>query len=250
MNAQMNLLEVKELDVAITEKRILKKISFTIKPGELVAVMGPNGAGKSTLAHALMGKPSLTTSGSIILDGKELLGEKPEERVTHGLFLTFQHPPSLPGVTLRQLLRAVLHAQRSARGEPRLRLSEFRTLVQEACERLEIPQSFLERPLEGLSGGEQKLLETLQLLLFKPKLAVLDEIDSGLDIDALKKVAQGIKAFRNETNGVLLITHYQRILNHVAPERVLILKDGAIVKEGGPELARALEEHGYSLVDS
>ncbi len=241
------MLEVRDLRVSVEEKEILKGLSLSLGEGEVVAIMGPNGSGKSTLANALMGHPGYTvTAGEILLKGSSILEAAPEERARQGLFLSFQYPSEIPGVTLFTFLRAAINAQREARGEERMRLFAYTKLLEERMALLGMRPEFKERDLNaGFSGGEKKRAEILQLAMLDPDLAILDETDSGLDIDALKAVADGIGAVR-AGKGILLITHYQRILEYVTPDRILIMKEGRIVKEGGPELAQQLEQEGYA----
>lgn len=243
----MARLDIKDLHVKTEDKQILNGLTLTLTQGEVAAIMGPNGSGKSTLANVLLGNPRYTvTKGDILFDGESILGLAPNERAARGLFLSFQYPSEIPGVTLFNFLRAAQKAQREARGEKPMRLFDFTKLVEEKMAFLKMDPSFKERYLnEGFSGGEKKRAEILQLLVFEPRIAILDETDSGLDIDALKIVAKGINAVRSPERSLLLITHYQRILGYVVPDTVHILKDGRIAKTGGPELAHTLEEHGY-----
>jgi Fe-S cluster assembly ATP-binding protein len=212
--------------------------------------MGPNGSGKSTLANAIMGHPNLeVTDGKILFDGQDITEADPDERARMGLFMAFQYPVSVPGVTVTKYLRTVMNAQREARGEDPVNLKEFRKTVEEAMALTEVPKDFSSRYLnEGFSGGEKKRMEILQLALQHPKIAILDETDSGLDIDALRIVAQGVNTLRGPDMGVLIITHYQRILHLVEPDFVHVLYQGRIVKEGGPELVGLLEERGYGWI--
>jgi Fe-S cluster assembly ATP-binding protein len=213
--------------------------------------MGPNGSGKSTLANAIMGHPGLeVTEGSIVFDGVDVTAAEPDERSTAGLFMAFQYPVAVPGVTVTKYLRMVMNAHRAARGEQEISLKDFRRAVEAAMELTDVPREFSTRYLnEGFSGGEKKRMEVLQLALQEPKLAVLDETDSGLDIDALNVVANGVNAVRERSEmGVLIITHYQRILHVVAPDRVSIMHSGRIVKEGGPDLVAELETKGYGWI--
>ncbi len=244
------MLGINDLHVSVDGKEILKGVTLTLKKGEVVAIMGPNGSGKSTLANAAMGNPKYAiTGGTITLDGEDVTTLPPEERAKRGLFLSFQYPSEIPGVTMFNFLRAALNSQLTGRGEGPMRLYDFTKLLKEKMALLKMDARFAERFLnEGFSGGEKKRAETLQLALFRPKAAILDETDSGLDIDALRIVAEGINATRTAENGFLLITHYQRILDYVKPDRILILKDGRIVEEGGPELAARLEKEGYDAI--
>ena len=244
-------LKIENLHVQAEDKKILKGLDLTVRPGEVHALMGPNGSGKSTLANAIMGHPNLeVTEGRILLDGEDITEADPDERSRLGLFMAFQYPVSIPGVTVTKYLRMVMNAHREARGEGDVPLREFRKTVEEAMELVNVPREFSSRYLnEGFSGGEKKRMEILQLALQTPKLAVLDETDSGLDIDALNVVAHGVNAVAKGTDmGTLIITHYQRILHLVQPDRVSIMFDGRIVKEGGPELVTDLEAKGYGWI--
>jgi Fe-S cluster assembly ATP-binding protein len=241
-------LEIKNLHVAAGDKQILKGLDLSVRSGEVHALMGPNGSGKSTLANAIMGHPNLeVTEGQIFYDGEDITEALPDERSRMGLFMAFQYPVSVPGVTVTKYLRMVMNAHRAAAGEPEISLREFRKTVEEAMELVNVPREFSSRYLnEGFSGGEKKRMEILQLALQQPKIAVLDETDSGLDIDALNVVAHGVNTVAREANmGVLIITHYQRILHMVEPQRVSVMFDGRIAKEGGPELVEQLEREGY-----
>ena len=237
------LFEIDNLAVCVEEKEVLKNLSLKIFPGEIHALMGRNGSGKTTLAKALMGHPRYEiTQGSVRLDGEDITAMSADERAKRRLFLGFQYPVAIPGVTVANFLRASVKAVR----HDEVPTKEFRKRVREELKNLQIPESFMTRHLnDGFSGGEQKRLEMLQMRLLQPKVAVLDETDSGLDIDALKTVAQNIQNTQDGTRGFLLITHYQRILDYVAPDHVHILMDGGIVRSGGPELAQSLEETGY-----
>jgi Fe-S cluster assembly ATP-binding protein len=242
-------LKIENLHVQAEDKKILKGLDLTVRPGEVHALMGPNGSGKSTLANAIMGHPNLeVTEGRILLDGEDITEADPDERSRAGLFMAFQYPVSIPGVTVTKYLRMVMNAHRDARGEGDIPLREFRKTVEEAMELTNVPREFSSRYLnEGFSGGEKKRMEILQLALQKPKLAVLDETDSGLDIDALNVVAHGVNTVARGTEmGTLIITHYQRILHLVRPDRVSIMFDGRIATEGGPELVDRLEAEGYA----
>jgi len=244
-------LQIKNLHVAAGDKQILKGLDLDVRSGEVHALMGPNGSGKSTLANVIMGHPGLEiTDGTIVFDGKDITEADPEERALAGLFMAFQYPVSVPGVTVTKYLRMVVNAHRRARGEEEISLKEFRKTVEAAMELTNVPREFTTRYLnEGFSGGEKKRMEILQLALQQPQIAVLDETDSGLDIDALNVVANGVNTVAKESGmGVLIITHYQRILHIVEPDRVSILFDGRIVKEGGPELVTELEAKGYSWI--
>jgi Fe-S cluster assembly ATP-binding protein len=242
-------LEIRNLHVQAEDKSILKGVDLTVKPGEIHALMGPNGSGKSTLANAIMGHPSLdVTEGQILFGGEDITEADTDERARMGLFMAFQYPVAIPGVTITKYLRMVMNAHREARGEPDVSLKEFRKTVEAAMELVNVPREFSSRYLnEGFSGGEKKRLEILQLALQKPKLAVLDETDSGLDIDALNVVAHGVNTVASgQDMGILIITHYQRILHMVTPTRVSIMFDGRIATEGGPELVDRLEAEGYA----
>ena len=230
------------------DKTILNGLSLAIDAGEVHAIMGPNGSGKSTLANVLAGHPGYrVTGGSVLYRGRELAGLEPEERAHAGIFMAFQHPVEIPGVTNMEFLKAANDSILAARGQDPLSALEFMKRVRALAASLHLDQKFLKRGVnEGFSGGERKRNEVLQLLLLEPRLAVLDETDSGLDIDALKTVAEGVNRYRAKDNGVLLITHYQRLLNHVVPDHVHVLADGKIVESGDQALAHALEERGYS----
>jgi Fe-S cluster assembly ATP-binding protein len=244
-------LEIRNLHVQAGDKEILKGLDLTVNPGEIHALMGPNGSGKSTLANAIMGHPGLeVTEGQILFKGQDITEADPDERARAGLFMAFQYPVAIPGVTITKYLRMVLNAHREANGEPEISLKEFRKTVEAAMELTNVPKEFVARYLnDGFSGGEKKRLETLQLALQKPAMAILDETDSGLDIDALNVVANGVNTIAKGSGmGVLIITHYQRILHLVQPERVSIMFNGAIIKEGGPELVTQLEAEGYANI--
>jgi Fe-S cluster assembly ATP-binding protein len=241
-------LEIKNLHVAVGDKQILKGLDITVRPGEIHALMGPNGSGKSTLANAIMGHPMLeVTEGQILFGGEDITEAAPDERSRMGLFMAFQYPVSVPGVTVTTYLRTVMNAHRAQRGEQEVSLREFRKTVEEAMALTNVPKEFSSRYLnEGFSGGEKKRMEILQLALQLPRIAVLDETDSGLDIDALNVVAHGVNTVAKQADmGVLIITHYQRILHMVEPQRVSVMFDGRIAKEGGPELVEQLEREGY-----
>jgi Fe-S cluster assembly ATP-binding protein len=245
------MLEIKNLHAQAGDKQILKGVDLTVRPGEIHALMGPNGSGKSTLANVVMGHPSLeVTEGQILYKGEDITEADPDERARMGLFMAFQYPVSVPGVTITKYLRMVQNAHREAAGEEPISLKEFRKTTEAAMELVNVPREFAARYLnEGFSGGEKKRLEMLQLALQRPEIAILDETDSGLDIDALNVVAKAVNKVKGETDmGVLIITHYQRILHMVEPSRVSIMFDGRIVKEGGPELVEQLEREGYGWV--
>jgi Fe-S cluster assembly ATP-binding protein len=243
-------LEIRNLHVSAEDKRILKGLDLDVSKGEVHALMGPNGSGKSTLANAIMGHPSLeVTEGEIRLLGEDVTETAPEERARAGLFMAFQYPVAIPGVTVAKYLRMAVNARREARGESEIKLKDFRKDTEAAMELMDIPREFSSRYLnDGFSGGEKKRMEILQLALLQPQLAVLDETDSGLDIDALRTVAEGVDRLAGPEMGVLIITHYQRILHLVKPDFVHVMYDGRIVKEGGPELVELLEERGYGWI--
>jgi Fe-S cluster assembly ATP-binding protein len=244
-------LEIRNLHVHAGDKHILKGVDLTANKGEIHALMGPNGSGKSTLANAIMGQPTLEVSeGQILFKGEDITEADPDERARMGLFMAFQYPVAIPGVTITKYLRMVMNAHRDARGEDEVSLKDFRQLVEQAMDLMHVKREFASRYLnDGFSGGEKKRLEILQLALQRPDIAVLDETDSGLDIDALNTVAHGVNTVAAESDlGVLIITHYQRILHLVEPDRVSIMYDGRIVKEGGSELVEQLEREGYGWV--
>jgi Fe-S cluster assembly ATP-binding protein len=246
-------LEIRNLHVSAGDKEILRGVDLAVGSGEIHAMMGPNGSGKSTLANVIMGHPNLdVTEGQILWGGEDITEAATDERARMGLFMAFQYPVAVPGVTVTKYLRTVLNAHRSAHGEEPISLRDFRKTVQEAMELTHVPEEFTRRYLnDGFSGGEKKKLEILQLALQTPSLAILDETDSGLDIDALKVVAEGVNTVtrqRGSEIGVLIITHYQRILHLVQPSHVHVLYQGRIVKEGGPELVTELEAKGYGWI--
>jgi Fe-S cluster assembly ATP-binding protein len=245
-------LAIQNLHVRAGDKQILRGVDLAVGTGEIHALRGPNGAGKSTLANAIMGHPGLeVTEGQILFKGEDITDADPDERARMGLFMAFQYPVSVPGVTVTKYLRTVLNAHREARGEEPIPLKDFRRLVEAAMELTNVPKDFSTRYLnEGFSGGEKKRMEILQLALQRPELAVLDETDSGLDIDALRVVAAGVNAVFGEKSeiGVLIITHYQRILHLVQPSHVHVMFQGRIVKQGGPELVEELEAKGYGWI--
>ena len=244
------MLEVNDLHVKVEGSEILKGLTLTINPGEVHAIMGPNGAGKSTLSSVIAGKEGYeVTSGTITFEGRDVLEMEVEERAQAGLLLGFQYPVEIPGVKNIYLLKAALNAQRAARGEGEIPAPEFMKLIKEKVAFMKMDTSFLQRAVnEGFSGGEKKRNEILQMLVLQPKLAMLDEIDSGLDIDALKVVAEGVNSLRGEERGILLVTHYQRLLDYIVPDHVHVLVDGRIVKSGDADLARELESRGYDWV--
>src|SRR6059058_3603525 len=243
-------LQIRNLHVAAGDKQILKGLDLDVRSNEVHALMGPNGSGKSTLANVNMGHPGLeVTEGQILLDGTDITEADPDERARMGLFMAFQYPVAIPGVTVTKYLRTVMNAHREQRGEDPVNLKDFRKTVEEAMALTEVPKEFSSRYLnEGFSGGEKKRMEILQLALQHPEIAILDETDSGLDIDALRIVANGVNTLKGPNMGVLIITHYQRILHLVEPDFVHVLYDGRIVKEGGPELVELLEERGYGWI--
>jgi Fe-S cluster assembly ATP-binding protein len=242
------MLEVKDLHVKVVGRDILRGLDLTVNKGEVHAIMGPNGSGKSTLAHVLAGKSGYeVTSGQALLDGVDLLDLSPDERAAHGVFLAFQYPLEIPGVATMNFLRTALNAQRKKRGEPELSTPDFMRRVRDAAAKLGIDQEMLRRAVNvGFSGGEKKRNEILQMALLEPRLAVLDETDSGLDIDALKIVADGVNRLRSSERAMIVITHYQRLLNHIVPDVVHVLSQGRIVRTGGKELALELEASGYA----
>src|SRR5580658_178716 len=241
------MLEIKNLSVSIQDKPILHGLSLRVNAGEVAAIMGPNGSGKSTLAYVIAGKPDYeVTSGEICLDGENLLELEPNERALKGVFLAFQYPTEIPGVGAMTFLKAALNAHRRARGESDFTTPEFMRRVREASQALKIDQEMLRRPLNvGFSGGEKKRFEVLQMALLKPRVGVLDETDSGLDIDALRIVAGGVNALRDPNRAFLIITHYQRLLDYIKPDVVHVMAKGRLAATGGPELALELERNGY-----
>ena len=247
----MALFEIKNLHVALEDgTEIVRGVDLTIDPSEVHAVMGPNGSGKSTLAYALMGHPAYQiTEGEILLDGENLVEMEADERAQKGLFLAFQYPHAVPGVSVAQFLRSAVNAVRKARNDGEddpITVAEFRKDLTAAMEELKVPREMTSRYLnEGFSGGEKKRVEILQMAMLKPRLAILDETDSGLDIDALKIVAEGVRKLTGPETGALVITHYQRILDYIKPDFVHVFVDGRIVESGGPELAHKLEADGY-----
>ncbi|MBN8866794.1 MAG: Fe-S cluster assembly ATPase SufC [Solirubrobacterales bacterium] len=243
-------LEIKNLHVRVEEKEILKGLDLTVEKGRVHALMGPNGSGKSTLANVIMGHPALeVTEGTISFNGEDITDADPDERAQLGLFMAFQYPVAIPGVAVSKYLRMILNAQREARGEQPLKIKDFAAQAREAMELANIPQEFSSRYLnDGFSGGEKKRMELLQLALLKPQIAILDETDSGLDIDALRTVAEGINKFTGPDMGALVITHYQRLLHMVKPDVVHVMYQGRIVKEGGNELVDHLEAEGYGWI--
>jgi Fe-S cluster assembly ATP-binding protein len=246
------MLQITDLHARVEDKPILKGISLTVPTGEVHAIMGPNGSGKSTLAQVLAGKGEYeVTGGQVIFNGKDMLELDPEERAREGLFLAFQYPVEIPGVSNSYFLKAAVNAQRKHRGEPELDALEFMKIVKEKLAMLDMDASFLSRSVnQGFSGGEKKRNEIFQMAVLQPKLAVLDETDSGLDIDALRIVAGGVNALRGPERSIVVVTHYQRLLNYIVPDVVHVLSEGRIVKSGGKELALELEEKGYGWIDA
>ncbi len=244
------MLEIKNLHASVEGKEILKGINLTINPGEVHAIMGPNGSGKSTLSAVIAGNETYeVTEGKVELEGEDLADFKPEERAHKGVFLSFQYPVEIPGVSVTNFIRTAINESRKARGESDMSANEMLKVIREKSELLEIDRKFLSRSLnEGFSGGEKKRNEIFQMAMLEPKLAILDETDSGLDIDALRIVANGVNKLKSDKNAVLVITHYQRLLDYIVPDFVHVLMDGKIVKSGGKELAYELEEKGYDWI--
>ena len=241
------MLNIKNLQCKVDDKQILKGLDLEVKAGEVHAIMGPNGSGKSTLANVLAGRDGYeVTQGSVQFENKDLLELSPEERAREGLFLAFQYPVEIPGVNNVYLLKAAINAVRKHRGEQELDAMEFLSLVKEKMKVVKLNEDLLNRSVnEGFSGGEKKRNEIFQMAVLEPKLAILDETDSGLDIDALRIVSEGVNSLRNEERSIILVTHYQRLLDHIKPDYVHVLSNGKIIKSGGPELALELEEKGY-----
>ena len=249
------MLEIKNLHVRLEDEKreILKGLTLTVKPGEVHAIMGPNGSGKSTLSYVLSGREGYeVTEGSVTFKGKDLLEMEADQRAAAGVFLAFQYPIEIPGVATMQFLKVAANAQRKARGEREYTIPEFMKHVKSNAEKLNISQDMLKRPVNvGFSGGEKKRAEILQMAVLEPSLCVLDETDSGLDIDALRVVADGVNALRSPDRAMIVITHYQRLLDYIVPDKVHVLSDGKIIKTGGKELALELEAHGYTdIVES
>src|SRR5579883_2980771 len=246
----MALLEVKDLHASVHGNEILKGVDLTINPGEVHSIMGPNGSGKSTLAQVLARRESYeVTRGEVLLNGKDLLAMKPEEAACEGLFMAFQYPVEIPGISNAYFLRAALNAVRKYRGQEELDAMDFLPLLKEKMRLLEMDERFLNRPVnEGFSGGEKKRNEIVQMAVLEPKMAILDETDSGLDIDALKIVANGVNSLRAPERSMIVVTHYQRLLDYIIPDYVHVLSEGRIVKSGGKELALELEESGYAEI--
>ncbi len=241
------MLEIKNLHVSVGDRKILNGLSLTVKDGEVAAIMGPNGTGKSTLSYVIAGREGYdVTEGEVLLNGENLLELDPHERAAKGVFLAFQYPGEIPGVATMTFLKAALNAQRRARGEPELQTPDFMKRVKEASAKLGVSQDMLRRPLNsGFSGGEKKRMEILQMALLEPQLGILDETDSGLDIDALRVVSEGVNALRASDRSFLVITHYQRLLDYIRPDTVHVMAKGRIMRSGGPQLALELEERGY-----
>jgi Fe-S cluster assembly ATP-binding protein len=240
-------LEVENLEVSVEDEDIVKGVSLEVKPGEIHAIMGPNGSGKSTLCKSLMGNPVYSIdNGTISIDGEDVTDEETDERARKGLFLAFQYPSEISGISVAEFLKEAIDARREEKGEDAMKQSEFNELLHEKLDLLDMDEEYARRYLNaGFSGGEKKRTEILQMAVLNPKYAILDEIDSGLDIDALKVVAKGINKLAEQDQGLLMITHYQRILDHVEPDHVHVMVDGEIVESGGPELAHKLEDEGY-----
>ena len=245
------MLEIKNLHASVEDREILRGLDLTVNSGEVHAIMGPNGSGKSTLANVIAGRDAYeVTQGSIALDGKDLLEMDPEERAAEGVFMAFQYPVEIPGVSNTYFLRAAKNAVHKHRGEPEIDAMTFMKFIREKAEQLELDPAMLTRSVnEGFSGGEKKRNEIFQMTVLEPKLAVLDETDSGLDIDALKVVAKGVNASRGPDRGIVVVTHYQRLLNYIVPDFVHILMDGRIVRSGDKTLALELEEKGYAWIE-
>ncbi len=241
------MLEIKNLHVSIGDRKILDGLTLTVHDGEVAAIMGPNGTGKSTLSYVVSGREGYdVTQGEVLLNGENILGLAPHERAAKGVFLAFQYPVEIPGVATMTFLKAALNAQRRARGEDELQTPDFMKRVNEAAARLGVVKDMLRRPLNcGFSGGEKKRMEILQMALLEPRLCILDETDSGLDIDALRVVSEGVNALRAKDRGFLVITHYQRLLDYIKPDTVHVMAKGRILRSGGPELALELESSGY-----
>ena len=241
------MLEIKNLHVSIGDRKILDGLSLTVHDGEVAAIMGPNGTGKSTLSYVVSGREGYdVTQGEVLLNGENILGLAPHERAAKGVFLAFQYPVEIPGVATMTFLKAALNSQRRARGEDELQTPDFMKRVNEAAARLGVVKDMLRRPLNcGFSGGEKKRMEILQMALLEPRLCILDETDSGLDIDALRVVSEGVNALRAKDRGFLVITHYQRLLDYIKPDTVHVMAKGRILRSGGPELALELESSGY-----
>jgi Fe-S cluster assembly ATP-binding protein len=243
----MTMLEIKNLHVSVGDREILKGLTLTVKAGEVAAIMGPNGTGKSTLSYVISGREGYEiTEGEVLLNGENILALEPHERAAKGVFLAFQYPVEIPGVATMTFLKAAMNAQRRARGEEELATPDFMKRVKDAAAKLGVSQEMLKRPLNsGFSGGEKKRMDILQMALLQPRLGILDETDSGLDIDALRVVSEGVNSLRAPDRGFLVITHYQRLLDYIKPDTVHVMAKGVIQRSGGPELALELEKHGY-----
>ncbi len=241
------MLEIKNLHVSVGDRKILKGLTLTVKDGEVAAIMGPNGTGKSTLSYVIAGREGYdVTQGEVLLNGENILDFDPHERAARGLFLAFQYPVEIPGVATMQFLKATLNAQRRSRGEPELQTPDLMKRVRDAAAKLGVSQEMLRRPLNsGFSGGEKKRMEVLQMALLEPSVGILDETDSGLDIDALRVVSEGVNTLRSPQRSFLVITHYQRLLDYIRPDTVHVMAQGRIQRSGGPELALELEKNGY-----
>lgn len=244
------MLEIKNLQASVEEKQILKGLNLSIKPGEVHAIMGPNGSGKSTLGNVLAGREGYEVDGGeVVFNGKDIFELEPEERACEGLFLAFQYPAEIPGISNLEFLRAAYNSIRRYREEPELNQIELLKLARETCKKVKMNEDFLKRGVnEGFSGGEKKRNEIMQMMLLKPQLCILDETDSGLDIDALQIVAEGVNSLRADNRAFIVVTHYQRLLNYIVPDFVHILSDGQIVKSGDKSLALDLEEKGYQWI--
>jgi Fe-S cluster assembly ATP-binding protein len=253
-NTEVAVLEIKNLHVKLAEENraILNGVSLAVKAGEVHAIMGPNGSGKSTLSYVLSGREGYeVTQGEVLLRGEDVLAMEPDERAAKGMFLAFQYPIEIPGVATMQFLKVALNAQRKARGEKEISTPDFMRLVKDRANKLGISQDMLKRPVNvGFSGGEKKRAEILQMAVLEPTFCILDETDSGLDIDALRIVADGVNALRSHDRAMIVITHYQRLLNYIIPDFVHVLSNGRIVKSGGKELALELEERGYGWLEA
>jgi Fe-S cluster assembly ATP-binding protein len=247
----MPVLEVRDLHVQVEDREILHGLDLIVNPGEVHAIMGPNGSGKSTLSHVIAGKPGYeVTAGEVLFKGEDLLAMEPDERAAKGVFLAFQYPVEIPGVATMNFLRTALNAQRKARGEEEFSTPDFLKKVREVAKSLNIPQDMLRRGVNvGFSGGEKKRNEILQMALFEPALCILDEMDSGLDIDALRIAADGVNALRSPDRAMVVITHYQRLLNYIVPDFVHVMSRGRVVKSGDKQLALELEASGYAQFD-
>ncbi len=243
----MTMLEIRNLHVSVGDREILKGLTLTVKPGEVAAIMGPNGTGKSTLSYVISGREGYEiTEGEVLLDGENILDLEPHERAAKGVFLAFQYPVEIPGVATMIFLKAAMNAQRRARGEEELATPDFMKRVKDAAAKLGVSQEMLKRPLNsGFSGGEKKRMDILQMALLQPRIGILDETDSGLDIDALRVVSEGVNSLRAPDRAFLVITHYQRLLDYIKPDTVHVMAQGIIQRSGGPELALELEKHGY-----